>query len=76
MTAAGNLYDSHPYPRLSYVHTTPDRMATVATLLGLEAPPIERCRVLEVGSAIGGNLIPMAMRMPDSTFLGIDLSAN
>ncbi len=68
------VYDTLPYPRLSYVHTSPDRLATVATLLGVEAPRLERCRVLEIGSAVGGNLIPMAMAMPESSFLGIDLS--
>ena len=36
---------------------------------------IRRCRVLELGCASGGNLIPMAMDFPDSEFLGIDLSA-
>ena len=68
-------YDTVPYPRLSYVHTAPDRMATIATLLGLEAPSLVGCRVLEVGSAVGGNLIPMAIAMPESNFLGIDLSS-
>jgi methyltransferase-like protein/SAM-dependent methyltransferase len=35
---------------------------------------VERCRVLELGCAGGGNLIPMALGLPDSTFTGIDLS--
>lgn len=73
-TAADNLYDTLPYPPLSYVQTHPDRMATVATLLGLAAPPLEGSRVLEVGSAVGGNLIPMALQMPGASFLGIDYS--
>jgi SAM-dependent methyltransferase len=38
------------------------------------APP-ERCRVLELGCAGGGNLIPLARRLPQSHFVGIDLSA-
>jgi methyltransferase-like protein len=36
---------------------------------------VDRCRVLELGSASGGNLIPIAQAFPDSTFVGIDLSA-
>jgi methyltransferase-like protein/SAM-dependent methyltransferase len=68
-------YDQVPYPSLSYTQTHPDRLATVATLLGMHPPPINRCRVLELGSASGGNLIPMAYGLPESTFLGIDNSA-
>jgi SAM-dependent methyltransferase len=63
-------YDSYPFPQ-----THPDRLATIATLLGLQPAPVEHCRALELGCAAGGNLIPMALTLPDSTFLGIDLSA-
>ncbi len=68
-------YDEAPYPSLSYSQSHPDRIATVATLLGLNPAPIERCRVLELGCAVGGNLIPMAEALPDSRFVGIDRSA-
>ena len=40
-----------PYPRHAYGFTHPDRLATLATLHGLEPPPIERARILEVGCA-------------------------
>src|SRR5262245_46429032 len=63
-------YESHPYPQ-----SHPERLATVATLFGMTPPPIEACRVLELGCAAGGNLIPMAQTLPGSTFLGIELSA-
>src|SRR4051812_41655243 len=36
--------------------------------------PVDRCRVLELGCAGGGNLLPMAETLPQSTFFGIDLS--
>src|SRR5690606_35486513 len=36
---------------------------------------IGNCRVLELGCASGGNLIPMAVELPEARFLGIDLSA-
>ncbi len=37
--------------------------------------PPESCRVLEIGCSQGGNLIPMALTLPGSTFVGIDLAA-
>jgi methyltransferase-like protein/SAM-dependent methyltransferase len=67
-------YDELPYLSLSYSQTHPNRLATVATLLGMRPAPVERCRVLELGCAAGGNLIPLALTLPDSTFVGIDLS--
>ena len=70
-----NIYDQVPYPNLSFTQTHPDRLATLATLLGMNPPPVERCRVLELGCAVGGNLIPMAQGLPESEFVGIDLSA-
>jgi methyltransferase-like protein/SAM-dependent methyltransferase len=70
-----NTYDEVPYESYSFPQTHPDRMATVATLFALKPAPVERCRVLELGAASGGNLIPMAHDLPDSSFVGIDLSA-
>ncbi|MBN1937899.1 MAG: methyltransferase regulatory domain-containing protein [Anaerolineae bacterium] len=70
-----NAYDQVPYPGLSYSHTYPDRLATVAILLGMKPTPIERCRVLELGCASGGNLIPLAYTLPESQFVGIDYSS-
>jgi methyltransferase-like protein/2-polyprenyl-3-methyl-5-hydroxy-6-metoxy-1,4-benzoquinol methylase len=69
-----NSYDLIPYPNYSFPQTHPDRAAVVGTLLGLSPPPVERCRVLELGCAAGSNLIPIAEDLPESTFLGIDLS--
>ncbi len=72
---AENPYDWVPYPSLSYGQSHPDRLATMATLLGMSPAPVERCRVLELGCAGGWNLIPMAYAMPGSEFLGIDNAA-
>ncbi|HEV2972856.1 MAG TPA: methyltransferase regulatory domain-containing protein [Pirellulales bacterium] len=69
------IYDQIPYPRHTYGFTHPDRLATLATLHGLEPPPVDSCRVLELGCASGSNLIPMAYALPRSEFVGIDLSA-
>ncbi len=65
-------YDELPYPGLSYAQTHPDRLASMATLMGMEPAPVDRCRVLDIGCAVGGNLLPMAEVLPNSQFVGID----
>jgi SAM-dependent methyltransferase/methyltransferase-like protein len=67
-------YDAVPYPSGFYRQTHPDNLATRAFLHGMDPVPPERCRVLEIGAADGGNLIPMAAEYPESRFVGIDLS--
>lgn len=68
-------YDEVPYESKPFAQSHPDRLATVATLLGLQPPPVDRCRVLELGCASGGNILPMALGLPNSKFVGIDLSS-
>ena len=68
-------YDEIPYESQSFSQSHPDRLATIATLFGMTPPPVERCRVLELGCAMGANLIPMAVGLPYSEFVGCDLSA-
>ena len=63
-----------PYPGYPFAQTHPDRLATIAMLLGLSPAPVTVCRVLELGCGDGGNLIPMASGLPGSHFSGIDLS--
>src|SRR4051794_543490 len=70
-----NSYHDIPYQSYPYVQSSPDRLATIALLRGLKPRPPERCRFLELGCAAGGNIIPLALTLPESTFLGIDLSA-
>jgi methyltransferase-like protein/2-polyprenyl-3-methyl-5-hydroxy-6-metoxy-1,4-benzoquinol methylase len=71
---SGTAYDEVPYESNPYPQSHPDRLATVATMAGFTPPPVEQCRILELGCASGGNILPMAVTLPSSTFLGIDLS--
>jgi hypothetical protein len=66
-----------PVPSLNRTHvrTHPDRLAATAALLGMRPAPVEGCRVLELGCANGRNLLPMALNLPGSDFVGVDLSA-
>ena len=74
MIPGSNWYDDVPYGHLAFPQTHPDRLATIGRMFGLTPPPIDRCRVLELGCASGGNLIPMAVNLPDADFVRIDLS--
>jgi SAM-dependent methyltransferase len=67
-------YDEIPYTSFPYSRTHPDRLCTLGRLFGLAAADPKRCRVLELGCAAGGNLVPMAEALPDSRFVGVDLS--
>jgi methyltransferase-like protein/2-polyprenyl-3-methyl-5-hydroxy-6-metoxy-1,4-benzoquinol methylase len=67
-------YEDVPYESNAFSATHPDSLAVVALLHGMETAPAARCRVLELGCAGGGNLIPMALTLPESHFVGIDLS--
>ncbi len=73
--ASPSSYDEVPYIHAAFHHTHPDRLATIARLFGMTPPPIETCRVLELGCASGDNLLPMAETLPAAQFIGIDLSS-
>lgn len=71
---AVNPYDEIPYSSIPHPDSHPDHLATLGRLFGLSPAPVTRCRVLELGCAGGGNLIPMAFHLPGSEFLGVELS--
>ncbi len=71
---ATNSYDEVPYESHPFSQTHPSRLFVIGSLFGLRPVPVARCRVLELGCAAGGNLIPMADMFPDSQFVGLDLS--
>ena len=67
-------YDAVPYTSTSFVQTSPEALAVIARLFGHDSPDIYSCRVLELGCASGGNIIPLAELYPRAEFVGVDLS--
>ncbi len=67
-------YDAVPYTSLPVTRLQPARLAALARLFGLAAPDVGKARVLEIGCASGGHLIPLAATFPGARFLGIDVS--
>jgi methyltransferase-like protein/2-polyprenyl-3-methyl-5-hydroxy-6-metoxy-1,4-benzoquinol methylase len=67
-------YDEVPYESFPYPNTHPEQLYTIGKLFNLDAPSPKECRVLELGCAGAGNIIPMAIKFPKSEFVGIDLS--
>ena len=69
-----HTYDELPYTSLPLPETQPDFVAAMAWLHGYAAPDPRCARVLELGCASGGNLIPLAFHHPESDYTGIELS--
>jgi methyltransferase-like protein/SAM-dependent methyltransferase len=67
-------YDATPYTSNSFPQSAPGQLAALAHLFGLESPNVSTARVLEIGCAAGGNLIPFAAGNPRARAVGIDLS--
>lgn len=70
-----NEYDLVPYSSYPYPQTHPEHAYTIAKLFGLSAPDFSNSKILELGCAAGGNIIPLALNYPEATIVGIDLSA-
>lgn len=66
-------YDDLPYESLPLPDTHPDYLRAIARLYGVEAAPANSCRVLELGGAGGGNLLPLAWYFPGSRCTGVEL---
>jgi methyltransferase-like protein/SAM-dependent methyltransferase len=67
-------YDTTPYTSVSFPPSAPANLAAVAQLFGLTTPEVSTARVLEVGCATGGNIIPFAAAHPGARVVGLDLS--
>lgn len=68
------LYDDLQYPDHIFEYTHPSRLAVLGKIYGMDPAPADNCRMLELGCASGGNILPMAYQNPDSVFVGVDLS--
>jgi len=68
-------YDKLPYVSNPFPYSQPSRIGAIARLFGLTAVDPARARILEIGCASGGNIIPLAARYPKASVVGIDISA-
>ena len=67
-------YEDLPYSNNAFAATSVVNLSTVAKLHGLSPTDPRQSRVLELGCGRGGNLLPMAETLPESEFVGMDLS--
>jgi methyltransferase-like protein/SAM-dependent methyltransferase len=74
MSDSAASYDEVPYESYAFPQSHPRHLASVAALFGMEPGRLEEARVLEIGCAGGGNLLPMAAAYPSSWFVGVDVS--
>ena len=69
-------YDSVPYQSTFQPQIYPDRMATLATILGMKPQKIDECRYLELGCGEGDNLIGFAFPCPKASLSGLIFRQN
>ena len=74
MTTTTTPYDEVPYPTFAHAQLHPDRIGTVAHLLGIDAAPAADCRYLKLGCGDAGTLLALAYALPGSRFVGYDLA--
>jgi methyltransferase-like protein/ubiquinone/menaquinone biosynthesis C-methylase UbiE len=75
MSTQPTAYDTVPYSGHALAQAHPDRLATIATLFGMNPVEIARARVLELGCGDGLNLTSVALSLPEAQCLGVDLAA-
>lgn len=67
-------YDRTQYTSNAFFYSSPSHMRAAALLYGVESVPVENARVLELGCAAGGNLLPFVLAYPNAHAVGVDLS--
>lgn len=60
------------YEALPFAETHPDHLGAIGTLFGLYRTSPRPFRLLEIGTATGGNILPMAAAFPECHFVAID----
>ena len=68
-------YDQAPYESFPFDFSEPQRLNAIGRLFGMTPSAAETCRMLELGCASGGNIVPLAVRYPGARFVGVDRSA-
>ncbi|WP_323028811.1 class I SAM-dependent methyltransferase [Castellaniella defragrans] len=68
-------YDKRVYTSNAFSYASPGHLRAAAHLYGLDTVPLEKARVLELGCAGGGNLLPFALAYPQAQVVGLDLSS-
>ena len=71
---ARKSYDDIPYDHAPMMRSHPGRLAAQSVWRGLAAPDAGTARILEIGCASAGNLLPLAATLPEARLLGVDLS--
>jgi methyltransferase-like protein/2-polyprenyl-3-methyl-5-hydroxy-6-metoxy-1,4-benzoquinol methylase len=69
-----NPYDDFPYESHPFNQTHPANLQTIGNLFGINAADFRKARILELGCASGGNIIPIAFYFPETEIIGIDYS--
>ena len=67
-------YDHLPYQSFAYEKTHPNHLAALALYHNISPVDPFKCRVLEIGCAIGTNIITYAQHHPKCELMGIDIS--
>lgn len=68
-------YDRSQYTSNAFYYASPAHIRASAFLYGVDTVPVENARVLELGCASGGNLLPFALAYPNAQVVGLDLSS-
>jgi methyltransferase-like protein/trans-aconitate methyltransferase len=63
------------YLSYSNYYSNPFYLRSLSKLCGIEAAPLESAKILELGCASGGNILPYAMKFPQAQIIGVDFSA-
>lgn len=67
-------YDETPYTSYAFQKTHPAFISGIAKLFNINTPEASTARVLELGCAAGGNIIPLAIHNPKVEVVGVDYS--